>query len=102
PGAGRRGYRGTRILSVVVVAIVAGVVGGGAALSSVAGRWTLPSAWSVIACNVGQGDAVLIRSAGAVALIDTGPEPEALGRCLDRVGVARIDLLVLTISISTT
>ena len=96
PGAGRRGYRGTRILSVVVVAIVAGVVGGGAALSSVAGRWTLPSAWSVIACDVGQGDAVLIRSAGAVALIDTGPEPEALGRCLDRVGVARIDLLVLT------
>ena len=95
PAAGRRGYRGARI-AVVVVAIVAGVVGGGAALSSVAGRWTLPSAWSVIACDVGQGDAVLIRSAGAVALIDTGPEPEALGRCLDRVGVARIDLLVLT------
>ncbi|HEX5728158.1 ComEC/Rec2 family competence protein [Microbacterium sp.] len=96
PRAGRRGWKRTRMMSVVVVAIVAGVVAGGAALSSFAGRWTLPSAWSVIACDVGQGDAVLIRSAGAVALIDTGPEPEALGRCLDRAGIGRIDLLVLT------
>ena len=30
----------------------------------------------------GQGDAVLLRSAGAVALIDTGPAPEPLAACL--------------------
>jgi competence protein ComEC len=47
-------------------------------------------------CDIGQGDAVLIRSAGRVALIDTGPDPDALRACLARTGVSRIDLLVLT------
>ncbi len=80
----------------LLLAVMAGVVGGGAALASTAGRWTLPGGWSVIACDVGQGDAVLLRSAGTVALIDTGPDPAVLQSCLSRVGVARIDLLVLT------
>lgn len=80
----------------LLLAVVVGIVGGSAALGSIAGRWTLPADWSVIACDVGQGDAVLIRSAGAVALIDTGPDPEPLRRCLSRVGLDRIDLLVLT------
>ena len=52
---------------------------GGAALASVAGRWTIPQTWSVLACDVGQGDAVLLRSAGSVALIDTGPDAERSG-----------------------
>ncbi|MGP5005585.1 ComEC/Rec2 family competence protein [Brachybacterium tyrofermentans] len=63
--------------------------------------------WTVAACAVGQGDALLLRaSAGSTAaatttppptvLIDTGPEPEALRACLDRLDVDRIDLLVLT------
>ncbi|SFS05582.1 competence protein ComEC [Microbacterium sp. cf046] len=85
-----------RGMSVVLLAAVAGSVAGGAALASVAGRLTVPADWSILACDVGQGDAVLIRSAGTVALVDTGPEPEVLRRCLDRVGVGRIDLLVLT------
>jgi competence protein ComEC len=82
--------------SVTLIALVAGVALGSTALTSVAGRWTLPSQWSVLACDVGQGDAVLLRSAGAVALVDTGPDPAPLAACLDRVGVARVDLLVLT------
>ncbi len=86
----------TRLGAGLLLAMVVGIVGGSAALGSIAGRWTLPADWSVIACDVGQGDAVLIRSAGAVALIDTGPDPEALERCLTRVGLDRIDLLVLT------
>jgi competence protein ComEC len=45
---------------------------------------------------VGQGDALLVRSAGEVALIDTGPEPEPLAECLRSLGIDRIDLLVLT------
>ncbi len=82
--------------AILVVALTAGVGGGVAALGSVAGRWTLPSTWSVLACDVGQGDAVLLRSEGAVMLVDTGPSPERLKACLDRVGTGRIDLLVLT------
>ncbi|WP_337005114.1 MULTISPECIES: ComEC/Rec2 family competence protein [unclassified Microbacterium] len=55
-----------------------------------------PGGWSIAACDVGQGDAVLVRSENAVALIDTGPEPDPLSDCLRSLGVDRIDLLVLT------
>ncbi|MEQ1737874.1 MAG: MBL fold metallo-hydrolase, partial [Rhodoglobus sp.] len=46
--------------------------------------------------DVGQGDAVFVRSAGHLALIDTGPLPERLENCMAELGVERIDLLVLT------
>jgi competence protein ComEC len=82
--------------AVLVVSLTVGVSGGGVALSTVAGRWTLPPAWSMLACDVGQGDAVLLRSQGAVLLVDTGPAPEPLAACLDRAGIACVDLLVLT------
>lgn len=88
--------RRMRIGAGVIVAVTIGVAAGAAALEGVAGRWTIPPAWSVIACDVGQGDALLLRSAGAVALVDTGPDPTALGACLAKAGVDRIDLLVLT------
>lgn len=88
--------RGARTASLVLVAVIVGAQTGGAALGSLAGRWTIPREWSVLACDIGQGDAVLLRSAHTVALIDTGPEPEALDRCLARAGVHHIDLLVLT------
>ena len=57
--------------------------------------------WSLALCAVGQGDAVLLRpqaadSDGPTVLVDTGPEPQALRSCLDRLQVERIDLLVLT------
>lgn len=59
-------------------------------------RTRVPTAWSIAACEVGQGDAILIRDGTAVMLIDTGPEPAALRACLDRFAVDRIDVLVLT------
>ncbi|GAA1487586.1 ComEC/Rec2 family competence protein [Brachybacterium sacelli] len=57
--------------------------------------------WTLAVCAVGQGDALLLRATGdpqraPTVLIDTGPDPAALGRCLDRLQVATIDLLVLT------
>ena len=39
---------------------------------------------------------MLLRAGGATALIDTGPDPAALRRCLDFLAIDRIDLLVLT------
>jgi competence protein ComEC len=56
----------------------------------------LPTDWAVVQCDVGQGDAVLVRDRGATMLIDTGVEPEPLERCLDLVGVDRLDLAVIT------
>ena len=87
-----------RAAAVLLLAVVAGIVAGGAALASVAGRWTLPADWSILACDVGQGDAVLLRSAGAIALIDTGPDPEPL----ERVPVARRASTTSTCSCSRT
>jgi len=57
----------------------------------------LPADWAVVACDVGQGDALLVRSGPTSAvLVDTGPDPEPLDRCLRDIGVDGLDLLVLT------
>lgn len=66
---------------------------GGIRLASLVSR---PPDWQYAMCDVGQGDAMLIRSEGRVALVDTGADPQALAGCLDELGVGRIDLLVLT------
>lgn len=52
--------------------------------------------WQVLACDVGQGDALLVRDAGTTTLIDVGREPELIQECLSDAGVSTIDLLVLT------
>ncbi|MBW4032081.1 MAG: MBL fold metallo-hydrolase [Acidobacteria bacterium] len=57
---------------------------------------TRPSDWQFAMCDIGQGDATLIRSARRVALDDTGPDPKRLQHCLDELGITHIDLLVLT------
>lgn len=56
-----------------------------------------PADWDIAACDVGQGDAFVIRSGEqAGVVIDTGPDPGAADTCLDRLGIARVDLLLLT------
>ncbi len=57
---------------------------------------TFAGNWQIYACDVGQGDALLVRSQGEVALIDTGRDPELIENCLNDAGVSKIDLLVLT------
>lgn len=57
---------------------------------------TRPADWEFALCDVGQGDATVIRSQGVIALDDTGREPARLQRCLDQLGITHIDLLVLT------
>ncbi|WP_291049273.1 ComEC/Rec2 family competence protein [Herbiconiux sp.] len=66
---------------------------GGAALARDA---AVPRDWQLAACDIGQGDAVLVHSRDEIALIDVGPDPAPLTRCLERMHVQRIDLLVLT------
>ena len=57
---------------------------------------TAPPTWTVAQCDVGQGDAVLVRDSDRVALIDVGRDERLVRDCLDRLGVRYIDLLVLT------
>ncbi|WP_435742107.1 ComEC/Rec2 family competence protein [Nocardioides sp. SYSU DS0663] len=53
--------------------------------------------WVVAMCDVGQGDALVLRSGpGAGIVVDTGPDPAAVDRCLDDLDVERVPLVVLT------
>lgn len=52
--------------------------------------------WNVVACDVGQGDGMVVKSKDSIAVIDVGREPAAISSCLNKLGVHRIDLLVLT------
>lgn len=81
--------------AVVAVAILIG------SLSSTVGGSTVtwlsaPPRWVIAQCDVGQGDAVLVRDSDRVALIDVGRDERRVRDCLDRLGIGKIDLLVLT------
>ncbi|WP_406237178.1 ComEC/Rec2 family competence protein [Nocardia sp. NBC_01009] len=59
--------------------------------------WWPPSGWVLAACDVGQGDGLVLSIGdGAAIVIDVGPEPRAIRTCLDRLHITRIPLLVLT------
>lgn len=51
---------------------------------------------AVLVCDVGQGDALLVRDSGQVVLVDVGRDDDLIDQCLQSAGVKRIDLLVLT------
>ena len=52
--------------------------------------------YTLINCDVGQGDALVIKSEGKVAVVDVGREDPAIDSCLQSLNISRIDLLVLT------
>jgi competence protein ComEC len=56
-----------------------------------------PPGWLVVACDVGQGDGLVINNGGGHAVVvDTGPEPDVMDACLSRLDVEVVDLVVLT------
>lgn len=62
-------------------------------------RWFAwpPAGWVMVFCDVGQGDAAVVRSGPERAvLLDAGPDPARSRECLDRLGVTTLDLVVLT------
>ncbi len=52
----------------------------------------------MVACDVGQGDAVVLATGrpGWAVLVDTGPEDGLVDACLDRLGVQALALVVLS------
>lgn len=88
--------RAPRLRIIVVVAVLA------ALLVLVPTRYVSPGwpppGWLVVACDVGQGDAVVLSTAmpGTAVLVDAGPDPGAVDRCLDALGVDTLALIVLT------
>jgi len=56
-----------------------------------------PQGWVLVACDVGQGDGLVLNAgSGSAVVVDTGPDPAAMDRCLSRLGVDRVPVLVLT------
>jgi len=63
---------------------------------SITSPWP-PDGWVFAACDVGQGDALVLNAGtGSAVEIDAGPDPVLIDRCLRDLGVTRIPLLVLT------
>ena len=81
-----------RYLVVGALAIGIGVV----PLRVVASGWP-PEGVVLVACDVGQGDALVIPvGGGAAVVVDAGPDPLPVDGCLRRLGVRAVPLLVLT------
>jgi competence protein ComEC len=56
-----------------------------------------PQGWVMVACDVGQGDGLVLNAGGGSAvLVDVGPDPGLMDRCVDRLGVKRVAFVVLT------
>jgi len=85
-----------RRAALLTLAALLGVAGGSTLVRTAMAPALLPQDWAIAFCDVGQGDAIVARGGGQIMLIDTGPDPEPLRACLARLGISRIDLLVLT------
>lgn len=86
----------TRYLALLVVGVIAAAVLGSCTSKQIrAANWP-PTDWSAISCDVGQGDATVIRSEGQIVVIDVGREPGPIRSCLNHLGIRHIDVLVLT------
>jgi competence protein ComEC len=57
-----------------------------------------PAGWVLVACDVGQGDAVVVATGrpGQAVLVDAGPADGPVDACLDRLGVRSLALVVLS------
>lgn len=89
---------GDRVLrACVALAVVGGLVVAAPPTSvPLAPAWP-PAGWRVVMCDVGQGDATVLATApGEAVVVDVGPDPVLLDRCLRRLGVVRVPLVVLT------
>ncbi|GAB3402189.1 ComEC/Rec2 family competence protein [Flindersiella endophytica] len=56
-----------------------------------------PAGWVIVACDVGQGDALVLNAGpGAGVVVDTGPDPALVDRCLTDLGIKEVPFVLLT------
>jgi len=80
------------VAAVVAVAIALGAV----PVRLLAPGWP-PAGAVVVACDVGQGDAIVLPSGpGEAVVVDAGPDPAAVDACLRTLGVTAVPLLLFT------
>ncbi|RPF20577.1 ComEC/Rec2 family competence protein [Myceligenerans xiligouense] len=95
PHGDGKGKRTTLVAGIVAVSVMLGAVA--LIVPRAVARSAIPHDWVVAACDVGQGDGFAVRTGPVSAVVvDVGPDGDAAGRCLDELGVTRVDLLVLS------
>jgi len=56
-----------------------------------------PYGWAAVACDVGQGDGLVLSTTPHHGIVvDAGPDPASIDRCLRDIGVRTVDFVVLT------
>jgi competence protein ComEC len=57
-----------------------------------------PPGWAVVACDVGQGDAIVLATGhpGSAVLVDAGPQDGPVDACLRRLGVQVIAMVLIS------
>ncbi|WP_069146805.1 ComEC/Rec2 family competence protein [Rhodococcus erythropolis] len=78
---------GVLVLGVVLALIFQHVFGGG----------RIAPGWVLVMCDVGQGDGLVLSTGdGRVIVIDVGPDPTSMDRCLNMLDVNDIALLMIS------
>lgn len=86
------------VLLVVAAVLLVGLSGRSALprLPGAPGAWPARG-WVMAMCDVGQGDALVLRAGPATGVvIDAGPDPGAVDDCLGRLDIEQVPLIVLT------
>ena len=80
----------------VALACAGALVAGVGAVRVTTPAWP-PPGWVLVACDVGQGDALVLSAGpGSAVVVDAGPDPPSVDGCLRRLHVRRIPVVVLT------
>ncbi len=88
-------WRFPRLRPLALAAVVGLVVVGWPLRQAVRG-WPPPDTLAVV-CDVGQGDAIVLPTGdGAGILVDAGPDLGPVDRCLDRLGITSLPLVLVS------
>ena len=89
-------HRPWRRLSGVLMSASLAIVVLGYQVPGIVASASVPKDWVIAQCDVGQGDALLVRTDERTILIDTGKYPEKLSSCLRFLGVDHLDLAIIS------
>ncbi|BEP15161.1 ComEC/Rec2 family competence protein [Acidothermaceae bacterium B102] len=79
----------------ILCAAAAGLLVSFAGMRLTAGPWA-GEGWAFVACDVGQGDGLVLNAGPAAVVVDAGPDPGKMKSCLDHLGVRHVALVVLS------